>query len=150
MSKTIVFARKTVTHSYYEMTKEEFIKDHCSDLSDDVANKRWETLCSKSKPSSEKNENTVWLNEEDFDSEVMNYADVEEFINVDMNPEWEDTNKNPKHHCLFCGTKNENWEERRFCDANCEDEFLFHMTAEEREQKIKVFIKTDSAFAETM
>jgi len=60
-----------------------------------------------------------------------------------MNPE------NPNHHCLHCDTMNKDWEERRFCCANCEDEFLFHITQKDREKKIKDFIKKSNAFAET-
>lgn len=86
--KTIVFARKIVTYAHYEMTKAEFVKDHCSGLSTAVADARWKTLCSKS----EKNtyEDMVWLDEEENDNEDMDYDAVEEFINGEMDSEWDD------------------------------------------------------------
>ena len=55
---------------------------------------------------------------------------------------------NPNHHCLHCDKIHKDWEERRFCCGNCEDEFLFHTTQEKREQKISEFIKKSKAFAE--
>ena len=86
--KTIVFARKIVTYAHYEMTKEEFVKDHCSGLSTAVADARWKTLCSKSKKNTY--EDMVWLDEEENDNEDLDYDVVEEFISGDMDSEWKD------------------------------------------------------------
>jgi len=86
--KTIVFARKIVTYAHYEMTKEEFVKDHCSGLSAAVADERWKTLCSKSKKNTY--EDMVWLDEEENDNEDLDYDAVEEFISSDMDSEWKD------------------------------------------------------------
>ena len=54
---------------------------------------------------------------------------------------------NPKHHCLKCDKINEDWEEHRFCCAGCEDEFLFHIAPEEREEKLEEFVEKDNLFA---
>jgi hypothetical protein len=84
MSKTVMFARKIVTYAHYEMTKEEFIKDHCSGLSTAIADERWKTLCSLSK---EKADEMVWLDEEENEDDDLDYDAVEEFLEEDM---WDD------------------------------------------------------------
>jgi len=76
MSKTIVFARKTVTYAHYEMTKEEFFKDHCDNLrSTEAKEHKWKQLCAKAK------KQTIELDEEENDDEDLDYDFVEEFIN---------------------------------------------------------------------
>jgi len=84
MSKTVMFVRKTVSYAHYEMTKEDFINDHCSGLSAGVAEARWKTLCALSK---EKNDDMVWLDEEENEDDDLDYGAVEEFLDEDM---WDD------------------------------------------------------------
>jgi hypothetical protein len=82
--KTVMFVRKTVSYAHYEMTKEDFIKDHCSGLSAGVAEARWKTLYALSK---EKNDDMVWLDDEENEDDDLDYDAVEEFLDEDM---WDD------------------------------------------------------------
>jgi len=77
MSKTVMFVRKTTTYAHYEMTKEDFIKDHCSGLSTAVADERWKTLCRLSK---KENDDMVWLDEEEEEDADLDYDAVGEFL----------------------------------------------------------------------
>jgi len=79
-----MFVRKTVSYAHYEMTKEDFIKDHCSGLSAGVAEARWKTLYALSK---EKKDDMVWLDEEENEDDDLDYGAVEEFLDEDM---WDD------------------------------------------------------------
>lgn len=81
MSKTVMFVRKTVSYAHYEMTKEDFIKDHCSGLSSPVAEARWKTLCDLSK---KENDDMVWLDEEENEDDDLDYDAVEEFLEEDQ------------------------------------------------------------------
>ena len=81
-----MFVRKTVTYAHYEMTKEEFVKDHCSGLSAAVADERWKMLCSLSK---EKADEMVWLDDDEDEDADLDHDAVVEFLEAGE-MEWKD------------------------------------------------------------